>query len=215
MTPEEFARGFYNERKYLLDLYFDSDKTSDVSKIISSLNLDSKESERLRSLLGSVLRDAFYTVLLGLEGEASIGGKQEMYKVTDEIGNELTGGDIETFAWEYFHNNKFEIDSNKFDFVATVRYLTTEKGGRKTPAMSGYRPQVKFDFSEMQTSGQQIFLERNLVFPGDEVDVGIEILSVDHFANKLKEGMRFDFLEGSRLIGSGRIKRILNDRLKA
>jgi hypothetical protein len=43
--------------------------------------------------------------LLGLDGEASIGDKQTMYKLFDEENNELTGGEIEVSAYEYFHNN--------------------------------------------------------------------------------------------------------------
>jgi hypothetical protein len=58
--------------------------------------------------LDAVLRDAFYTVLLGLDGEAQIGGHQETYEITDENGNILTGGEIESYAWEYFHNRRFE-----------------------------------------------------------------------------------------------------------
>ncbi|WP_316818033.1 hypothetical protein [Pedobacter nyackensis] len=100
------------------------------------------------------------------------------------------------------------------DFIATLTYKTTEQGGRKTPAMSGYRPQVKFDFEEMQTSGQQTFINRELVFPGETVDAEIRILGVDYFANKLTEGMEFEFREGSRVIGTGKIKIIINDKLK-
>ena len=47
--------------------------------------------------------------------------------------------------------------------------MTTEQGGRKTPAFSSYRPQVKFDFTEMQKSGQQTFIDKETVYPGDKV----------------------------------------------
>jgi translation elongation factor EF-Tu-like GTPase len=46
-----------------------------------------------------------------------------------------------------------------------LTYKTTEQGGRKTATKNGYSPQVKFDFDEMQTSGQQTFIDRELVFP--------------------------------------------------
>ena len=45
------------------------------------------------------------------------------------------------------------------DFIAILKYYTTEEGGRSNPARSGYRSQVKFEFEEMQTSGQQVFIE--------------------------------------------------------
>ncbi|HLO60325.1 MAG TPA: hypothetical protein VK179_16360 [Bacteroidales bacterium] len=100
------------------------------------------------------------------------------------------------------------------DFIAILTYKSTEQGGRKTPAHSGYRPQVKFNFEEMQTSGQQTFIGKDIVYPGDTVEARIKILSVDHFTNSLTEGMDFEFKEGDKIIGTGIIKEILNDKLK-
>ena len=108
----------------------------------------------------------------------------------------------------------YEQELNTVDFVAELKYRTTEQGGRKTSAHSGYRPQVKFDFTEMQTSGQQTFLDKEFVSPGDTVNAKIRILSVDYFANKLTEGMQFEFREGDKIIGAGLIKQIINERLK-
>lgn len=112
MTPHDFAKGFYLERKRLIDLYFKSEQQTDVSLLISSLQLDNEKTERLKEILSAAFRDGFYTVLLGLDGAAQIGNKQEEYKLLDELGSELTGGQIESAAWEYFHNNKFENSSN-------------------------------------------------------------------------------------------------------
>ncbi len=214
MTPEEFVKNFYLERKILVDLYLSSDNETDVSKLIADLKLDEEKIEKFRQILNGILRDAFYSTLLGLEGVVQIGGRQETYKIEDENGNGLTGGEIESYAWEYFHNNKFEFDNAGADFIATLTYKTTEQGGRKTPAKTGYRPQVKFDFEEMQTSGQQTFIDKELVFPGDTVEAEIKILSVDHFANRLTEKMQFEFREGATVIGTGIIKQIINDKLK-
>jgi len=109
-----------------------------------------------------------------------------------------------------FYNDIF----SKVDFIAELQYLTTAQGGRKTPACSGYRPQVKFDFTEMQTSGQQIFINRETVYPGDKAEAKIKIFSPDYFANSLTEGMNFEFREGATLIGTGKIKHIINDKLE-
>lgn len=102
----------------------------------------------------------------------------------------------------------------KADFIATLTYRTIEQGGRKIPATSGYRPQVKFDFDQMQTSGQQTFIDRELVFPGETVDAEVRIIAVEYFASKLTEGMEFEFREGATVIGTGKIKSIINDKLK-
>jgi translation elongation factor EF-Tu-like GTPase len=99
------------------------------------------------------------------------------------------------------------------DFIAEIRYLTSEEGGRNMPTRSGYRPQLKFDFAEMQTSGNQTFLDKDVVYPGETVMAEIKILSVDYFAYKLTENMKFDFREGSKIIGTGVIKKIINEKL--
>jgi Elongation factor Tu C-terminal domain len=100
------------------------------------------------------------------------------------------------------------------DFVADLKYLTEEEGGRKTPAFSGYRPQVKFSFFRNSTSGQQTFLDKEIVNPGDTVKAAIKIISVDYFENTLSEGMDFDFREGSKIVGTGKIISIPNVRLR-
>lgn len=109
-----------------------------------------------------------------------------------------------------YYNDEFK----KVDFIAELQYLTTKQGGRKTPANSGYRPQVKFDFTEMQTSGQQTFIDKVTVYPGDKVDAKIKILSPDYFADCLTEGMNFEFREGATVIGTGQIRYIVNDKLE-
>ncbi len=108
----------------------------------------------------------------------------------------------------------YEQEFNITDFIAKLKYRTTEQDGRQTPAKSGYRPQIKFDFTEMQTSGQQTFIGKETVFPGETVDAKIKILSQDYFAGCLTEGMEFELREGSKLIGTGEIKYIVNDKLE-
>lgn len=101
------------------------------------------------------------------------------------------------------------------DFIAFLSYCTTEQGGRSTPVFnSGYRPQNKFEFSEMQTSGEQRILNKEIVYPGDKVEAEIKLLTTDFLENRLTEGMNFEFREGSKIIGTGEIKTIINERLK-
>jgi hypothetical protein len=109
-----------------------------------------------------------------------------------------------------FYNEEFR----KVDFIAELHYLTSEEGGRKTPVNSGYRPQVKFEFIKMQTSGQQIFIDKELAYPGEKVEAKIKIVSPDYFAHSLTEGMHFEFREGVTLIGNGKIKYIVNETLQ-
>lgn len=100
------------------------------------------------------------------------------------------------------------------DFIASLQYKTMEEGGRKTPARSGYRPGIMFPFSEMQTSGEQIFIDKAFVMPGDCVGAEIRIVGVEHFSGCLYEGLTFDFREGDRIIGTGVITKVINDKLR-
>lgn len=100
------------------------------------------------------------------------------------------------------------------DFIAILKYRTTEEGGRSTPAKSGYRPTIKFTFDKMLTSGMQTFLNKVEVHPGDTVEASIKILSEPHFRGRLEEGMEFIFTEGNRIIGTGIIQKIINNKLK-
>lgn len=106
MTSEEFVKGFYLEKKGLIDLYFSSNPTTQVGTTINSLQLSEEQKTKLKFILDGALTDMCYTILLALDGEAQIGGTQELYKIYDESGNELTGSEIEGYAWEYFHNRK-------------------------------------------------------------------------------------------------------------
>ncbi|WPU95102.1 hypothetical protein SNE25_06135 [Mucilaginibacter sabulilitoris] len=102
----------------------------------------------------------------------------------------------------------------EIDFIAELTYLSAEDGGRSTPAFSGYRPQVKFAFSNMQTSGQQTFLNKDIVYPGEMILAKIALASPQFFEKKLYVGLDFEFREGARIIGNGRITEILNRDLE-
>lgn len=103
--------------------------------------------------------------------------------------------------------------TKKTDFTAELRYLTAEEGGRSTRATSGYRPQVKFPFSEMMTSGHQTFIGQDFVDPGETINAEIRILSPQLFENKLETGMKFELREGPHIVAFGQIETIINKDL--
>lgn len=133
----------------------------------------------------------------------------EMISISTQFCNESDFDKILQNTLTYY-----EEEFSKTDFIAQLNFKTTESGGRQTPAFSGYRPQLKFDFEEMQTSGQQTFIDKKIVLPGDTVKAKIKILSPDYFAGRLSEGIKFEFREGDRIIGTGEIKCIINDKLE-
>jgi hypothetical protein len=109
MTTEDFVRGFYHEKQHLLQSYVASQAadSSHVAHLLAQLALTPEQTAQLPQVLHAVLTDAFYTILLGLDGVASLGAHQEQYQVADEQGNELTGsGEIEAHAYDYFHGAK-------------------------------------------------------------------------------------------------------------
>jgi len=104
---------------------------------------------------------------------------------------------------------------NGTDFTAELEFLTTEQSGRKGYAKSGYRPHIEFEnYSEYLTSGQQTYIGKDIVEPGEKIKAEIAILSTEYFTKRLYENMQFKFCEGSRTIGFGKIIEIINPDLK-
>jgi len=103
----------------------------------------------------------------------------------------------------------------KPDFIAELKYRTTEEGGRRSFAASGYRPHIEFDdYPEYLTSGSQKFLNKEKVYPGDFVSAQINILGIEYFSKRLYVGKCFKFCEGARIIGYGSIVQIINEDLE-
>jgi hypothetical protein len=217
MTAEEFVRNFYLERKHILDKSFDFEQESKsyVTTKIQDLKLNEEDTEKIKHIISVLLTDTFYGILLGLDGSASIGNRQETYKITAEDNIVISEcGDIEGEAYETFCANRLEYEENDCDFVAQLNFKKTEEGGRTHFALSGYRPQVKFNFTEMQTSGQQTYIDNKMAFPGDNLNALIKLATTEHLKGHLREGTTFEFLEGDRLIGNGRILKLKNEELR-
>jgi hypothetical protein len=107
-----------------------------------------------------------------------------------------------------------KVNKGEPDFIAKVTYLTTQEGGRINYAVSGYRPHVKFDGKKELTSGEQLFIDREKVFPGDTVTAEIRLLGKDYFKNYLYVGQHFEVAEASHLVGHGEVLEIINPDLR-
>ena len=109
MTGKEFVEMFYIEKRKINDVYFDSSLKTKVGEYINELNLTDAQNNIMRKLVDQMLTDIYYGVLLGLEGESSIGNIQQKYRVIDESGNEIENSEeIEHFAFEYFQENMYK-----------------------------------------------------------------------------------------------------------
>lgn len=98
-------------------------------------------------------------------------------------------------------------------FLALLTFSTTEDGGLKIPALSGYRPGIKFSFQQEASICIQQFQDTDYAFPGDVRNAEITLLDPENFKGRLYEGLDFKFFEGTNLIGRGVIKTILNPQL--
>lgn len=107
MTPKEFVELFYKHKTEYLQTCLDENSGILVSSQIKSLNLGDEQKEIMARIVDGILTDVYYSILLGIDGCAAIGGYQHDFKLYDEDGNLITdGGEIEGFAWEYFHNKE-------------------------------------------------------------------------------------------------------------
>ena len=67
---------------------------------------------------------------------------------------------------------------------------------------------------EMLTSGQQVFVDNEIVNPGDKVIAKITIFSHEYMEGKLYQNQQFIFCEGSVEIGTVKIVEIVNKKLE-
>ncbi len=89
-------------------------------------------------------------------------------------------------------------------FKGQVYVLSKEEGGRHTPFFNGYRPQ--FYVRTTDVTGMATLPEgTEMVMPGDDVELNIELVSPIAIEN----GLRFAIREGGRTVGSGIVTEIV------
>lgn len=71
------------------------------------MNLSPEQTQQLREMLDVFTTDALYTLLLGLDGSAALGGDQRHYTLLDEDGSVIAEeGDLEAAAYAWFHESR-------------------------------------------------------------------------------------------------------------
>jgi elongation factor Tu len=89
-------------------------------------------------------------------------------------------------------------------FKASVYVLTKEEGGRHTPFFNGYRPQFYFRTTDV-TGVATLPAGREMVMPGDNVDMEVELIT----PIAMEKELRFAIREGGRTVGAGVVTDIL------
>ncbi|MEM9170533.1 MAG: elongation factor Tu [Pseudomonadota bacterium] len=89
-------------------------------------------------------------------------------------------------------------------FKAEAYILTKEEGGRHTPFFTNYRPQ--FYFRTTDVTGVVTLKEgTEMVMPGDNVEVNVELI----VPIAMEEKLRFAIREGGRTVGAGIVAEII------
>lgn len=98
-------------------------------------------------------------------------------------------------------------------FIAEVYALTKDEGGRHTSFAVNYRPQFYVHTTDVTGSVSKILenkgdkkQEREIVMPGDNITLEIELLQ----SIALEKNTRFSIREGNRTIGKGIVVEIIN-----
>ena len=94
------------------------------------------------------------------------------------------------------------------DVEAEITFIPTAEGGRKTPVYSDYRPQFYYEGRDWDAVHE--YPDVDTVLPGQTVRALLRFLSPDVLIDRIHLGMEFQIREGARVVGHGRITRILH-----
>ncbi len=146
------------------------------------------------------LRETRETVVTGVEMFRKL---LEDARAGDNVGLLLRGIDKDALERGMVIAAPKSITPHK-KFKASVYVLTKEEGGRHTPFFNGYRPQ--FYFRTTDVTGVATLPEgREMVMPGDNVDVTVELIT----PIAMEKELRFAIREGGRTVGAGVVTEIL------
>jgi translation elongation factor EF-Tu-like GTPase len=101
---------------------------------------------------------------------------------------------------------------------ADVRFLTTAEGGRQSgiaPGPQGYRPTHDFGHPDgILNDGRHLYPGCDWVQLGEKVIAEITLLVPDYQYGHLYEGMPFKIQEGSKIVGHGVIRTVLDPKMR-
>ncbi len=89
-------------------------------------------------------------------------------------------------------------------FKCKAYILTKDEGGRHSPFFNGYRPQFYFRTTDV-TGIVTLPAGREMVMPGDNVDLDVELIA----PIAMSKDLRFAIREGGRTVGSGVVTEII------
>ena len=98
-------------------------------------------------------------------------------------------------------------------FLSQMYVLTKDEGGRHTPFVENYKPQLYARTMDVSCTlrwpeNEQGLKNRNdgkMIMPGDNIELEFEL----PFATAINEGLRFTIREGGKTVGTGVVTKIL------
>lgn len=100
-------------------------------------------------------------------------------------------------------------------FEAELAFLSTAEGGRKTPVLSGYRPDAWFgatDVGKPVLHGIWVDFHDDEIRPGETKSAAVTVRvpeGLRDFGTSLEEGSKFEVREGAQVVARGRVTRML------
>jgi len=146
------------------------------------------------------LRDTIECVVTGVEMFRKV---LDYAEAGDNIGLLLRGVEKEDLERGMVLCQPKSVTPHK-KFKGQAYILSKEEGGRHTPFFNGYRPQFYFRTTDV-TGVCTILDEREMVMPGDNVNLSIELIT----PIAMEEGLRFAIREGGRTVGAGVVAKII------
>lgn len=106
MQVMDFVRAAKAERDALALSYRAANAGSAVGELLAEAQLSEAQRPKVVAALEQAVTDAFYTVLLALDGAASLGGVQQSYRLLGEDGSVVSDGEgsLEAAAFEVFQS---------------------------------------------------------------------------------------------------------------
>jgi len=92
----------------MLAAYSNANSGAMVATLIKDAALTPEQRKQVLAALDTALTDAFYTILIALDGAGSLGDNQQSYTLHDELGNVVSSGDgrLEAAAWQALQSGR-------------------------------------------------------------------------------------------------------------
>jgi elongation factor Tu len=101
------------------------------------------------------------------------------------------------------------ITSRPPDIEAEITFLSTENGGRRSAAKSGYRPTHDFGLDTLNDAAHE-YIGMESVSPGQSARANLWLLVPEYQNGRLYPGFKFTVKEGPRIVGHGVVVAVIN-----